>query len=286
MNRTDFVKGIIGFIGVAALPKNIEVKRYQRIYLLQSFIRGFRFYEGPNLLGKMQEGDMLQLIREPKNEHDSCAIALYFNEKKVGFLPRENNEMLSKLMDAEIIQFQAEITHLKPEAQAWENVHIVIYVLKELHDELPKEASYLTTLNPPRYHSLKLKNDQIATIYLEEDDEEIIDIDSFYQKMVDNSSNDGIFDILHSTFESSENLEEILSEGRLMIKYHQLPKDLKEDKLTQAVREGIISLENIFGDEGYIVANVNRVAELSQRIEKVVAVTDKFGRNFYEIRFA
>ncbi len=61
---------------------------YKKYYLLQCFVRGFRFYEGPNLLGGMAEGHELELVREPDNEYDDCAIALYWNGKKIGFIPR------------------------------------------------------------------------------------------------------------------------------------------------------------------------------------------------------
>jgi hypothetical protein len=171
MKRADFIKGMGGILGLALLPKNMTARQFQRIYLLQSFVKGFRFYDGPNLLNKMHENDMLELVREPDNEYDNCAIALYFDKTKIGYLPKEDNEILSKLMDADVIQLQAEITHLKPEAKAWENVHVAVYVLKELHEPLPENAAYLTVLETPHYHSLKISKDRIVNIYDSDEDE-------------------------------------------------------------------------------------------------------------------
>lgn len=76
MTRHTFIRGLIGTFGLAVIPKG-PVRRYSKIYLLQSFIRGFRFYEGPGLLGSMKEGDMPELVRERDNPHDSCAVALH-----------------------------------------------------------------------------------------------------------------------------------------------------------------------------------------------------------------
>ncbi|ULT45304.1 HIRAN domain-containing protein [Niabella defluvii] len=73
------------------------VRQYRRVYLLQSFVRGFRFNNGPQLLEKMLEGDMLELVREPYNTFDDRAIALHFNQHKIGYIPREDNDMLSKI---------------------------------------------------------------------------------------------------------------------------------------------------------------------------------------------
>ena len=287
MKRSHFIKGVAGFLGVSLLPQYITVKQYQRIYLLQSFVRGFGYYEGPELLQKMRKGDMLELVREPKNEYDDCAIALHFDEKKIGFLPQEDNEILSKLLDAKVVPLQAEITHLKTEAKTWENVHIAVYILKELDEPLPKQAAYLTVLDTPRYRSLKINKDRVANVYYDEAlrDEDVVDVDAFYEKMVANSKDDGIYDILHNDFGSSENLEQAISEGRMIVNRKALPIDLQADELINAIDEHIIALDDCFGEQGYVVANINRVAKMSGRIEKVATVADHLGRRFYEIKF-
>lgn len=97
MNRSAFLKNLIGLFGISALPPKM-VKQYRKIYLLQSFVRGFRFYEGPKIIHEINKSGLLELVREPDNQYDPCAIALHFNGKKIGFLPMESNEMLSILM--------------------------------------------------------------------------------------------------------------------------------------------------------------------------------------------
>lgn len=286
MKRSDFIKGVAGFLGVAILPKSIAIKQYQRIYLLQSFVRGFRFYDGTKLLDKMREGDLLELVREPENEHDNCAIALHFNKRKIGYLPKEDNEMLSKLIDADVVPLQAEITHLKTEAQAWESVRVAVYVLKELNEPLPETAVYLTVLDTPHYRSLKINKDKIANIYYDDtDDNSIMDADEFYEEMVANSKNDSIYDILHNDFGSLENLKQAITEGRMIVNRQKLPEDLKIDRLLNAIDDNVIALDNYFDENGFVVANVNRVSKLSGRIKKVATIADNLGRYFYEIKF-
>src|SRR5699024_9710708 len=106
------------------------------------------------VLHTMKVGDMLEMVREPENKHDSAAIALHYDMEKVGYIPRESNEILSRLMDAEVVDLQAEITHIEQKAKAWENVHVAVYVLKELK-EVHKENAYLTELATPRYYTIK-----------------------------------------------------------------------------------------------------------------------------------
>ncbi|MBS1645059.1 MAG: HIRAN domain-containing protein [Bacteroidetes bacterium] len=286
MKRSDFIQGVTAVLGLAILPKSVTIKQFQRIYILQSFIRGFRFYEGINLLHQMREGDLLELVREPQNEYDKCAIALHFDKKKIGYLPREDNELLSKLMDADVVPLQAEITHLNATAETWENVHVAVYVLKELYGPLPDSANYLTVLKTPKYHSLKINNDKVVTIYNNDPEfDSLMDADEFYAEMVANSRDDSIYDILHADFGSAQNLEQALTEGRMIVNRRRLPQDLNTDKLVQTIDDNILMLDAFFGEQGFVVANTDQIAKLSGRIEKVVTLADKFGRRFYEIRF-
>ncbi|HOZ97471.1 MAG TPA: HIRAN domain-containing protein [Niabella sp.] len=285
MRRSQFIRGIIGVLGVSALPSKM-VKQYQRIYLLQSFVRGFRFYEGPKLLDQMQEGDLLQLKREPDNKFDDHAIALFFNNRKIGFLPQEDNEILSKLMDAEVVDLQAGITHLEKAAQAWENVHVAVFVLKELKDPLPETAKYLTVLETPHYHSLKLSEDSVVNIYYGDDEEEeLLDVDDFFEELGKSTNGKAVKDKMRQGLSPEMEWEQMIYEGRLVVNKNKLPADLKGKDITHALKEGEILLNHLFDEEGFLVANVNEVARLSTRIDKVVEAVDSTGRLFYEIRF-
>lgn len=50
------------------------------------------------MLHQMQEGDMLELVREPENKHDDCTIALHHNMQNDG-LVMVNIEKLAKTPD-------------------------------------------------------------------------------------------------------------------------------------------------------------------------------------------
>ncbi len=123
---------------------------------------GFRHYEGMHLLTQMKEGDLLELVREPQSEYDSCAIALHYQNKKIGFIPADTNEMLSYLLDADALSMFAVITHLEKNTQPWESVAVAIYFVQEENKSLPAHASYLTRIEAPHYRTLK-KNKGEAT---------------------------------------------------------------------------------------------------------------------------
>ena len=107
----------------------------------------------------------------------------------------------------------------------------------------------------------------------------MMNADEFYKEMVNNSRDNSIYDILHREFVSGEVLENAINGGKIILNKNTLPEDLLSDNVVNALNNQMVTLDGYFNKEGYIVANVNRVAKLSGRIDKVVTTTDKVGRN-------
>lgn len=160
MKRSDFIKRISA-AGSASLflPSFKWIKSYRKFYLLQAYVRGFRYYEGMEVLSQIIPGTMLQLVREPENEYDEFAISLHLDKVKIGYIPAESNEILSKLMDINVLEFLAEVIHVDLQAQPWEKVSVAVYVLKVADkNELPHQMQRLTILETPE--SLLIKNQE------------------------------------------------------------------------------------------------------------------------------
>jgi hypothetical protein len=157
MLRIDFLKKMLAGAVIGKLPIN-ETAQFRKMYLLQFFIAGFSYYEGVKNLDKMQAGDLLELVREPNNEFDECAIALYWNKLKIGFVPAHTNEMLSYLLDADALTLFGTITHLQQNTKSWENVAVAIYFLQDANKALQAHANYLTRIEAPHYKTLSNKN--------------------------------------------------------------------------------------------------------------------------------
>lgn len=176
MNRSEFLRRLIGIAGIGffSIP---EIKATQKVYLLQTFVAGFRFYKSMELLQHMQQNDIVELKRIPENEHDAFAIALYWQQEMIGYLPAETNEVLARLMDAKALSLIGLITHLNHDAKPWENVAVAVYFLQPENKELPK---YLTQIEAPVYSSINKKKATPANKPLPdvlEYDERVIAID-------------------------------------------------------------------------------------------------------------
>lgn len=74
----------------------------QEIFLIEVHIAGTTHIENINILEpKLAEGVEVQFYREPNNQYDSKAIVVKDKEgNKLGYVPRDKNEILSRLMDA------------------------------------------------------------------------------------------------------------------------------------------------------------------------------------------
>lgn len=77
----------------------------QRILVLKTGIAGLKYYieneEEQAALNAITPGTELMLFREPENEYDEWAIAVYLTETdKLGFISKFKNETVARLMDA------------------------------------------------------------------------------------------------------------------------------------------------------------------------------------------
>ncbi len=275
MNRLDFIRKTLMGAGVAALPKN-WIKQYQKYYLLQCFVRGFKYYEGPKMLQQMKAGDMLELVREPENEYDNNAIALHFNKRKIGFIPAEENHLLSKLLDIKAVDFQAEITHLQPDAATWENVSVALFLLKEKNVDLDvAHIAALTTLESPSYYSLKHNNNTVTRFDLEEGD------DDYYSFLVQHSANDSIYDFIHNNLDVAEDYG--MNNRIFVVKKQFLNADQAIEETTEAIQYWMKEADAFFEEEGTLVLSMNDAAKLIPRIKNLALASTKQGEKFIEL---
>ena len=94
-------------------PKYLEIVRtsldktglpkpfVQEVDLLNCNIAGTTFLNLKDIEPNLKKNQLLVLKREPKNENDDKAILILTEDgQKLGYVPQERNEILSRLMDA------------------------------------------------------------------------------------------------------------------------------------------------------------------------------------------
>jgi len=282
MKRSQFIKNLLALGGLKLLPNNL-VTSFTKFYLLQFFVAGFRFYKGMELLAYMQEGDLLELVREPNNEHDNWAVALYWNNEKIGYVPRDENALLSRLLDAKALDIIAEITHLNKEVKPWESMHTAVYFLKETGFGVPAEMEYLTVLQTPQYRTYKAPENKIYRISLSEKDLPEDNNPDWYGFLVENSKDDSIYDIIHNSNLNPEYRYGKQTGEYLLVNKKRVPPDEAVNQVILAAERLMGELNNVFGEDGYIVLSTQEAETLVARTEAIVEVIDKFGQRYIEL---
>lgn len=98
------------------------------IYLFDTYVAGTTHIEGIEALASsLRDGDRLVFYREPDNPHDPQAIRIEtLEEEKIGYVPRRDNVVFSRLMDAGKLLFAT--IAAKEMRGNWLKIDIKIYL--------------------------------------------------------------------------------------------------------------------------------------------------------------
>lgn len=61
-------------------------------------LAGFAFYDGLDVIGDLTHGTVVDLMAEPTNPYDSEAVALFYQGKKLGYVPKHKNSFISRML--------------------------------------------------------------------------------------------------------------------------------------------------------------------------------------------
>lgn len=126
---------------VGFFQKNVFKKKGVQIKVLETALAGMDFYikneQEKENLENLKPGTELKLYREPENEFDEWAIAVYYKEEDmIGYITRYKNETIARLMDAgkkfiAIVDEEREETKDSRKAPTERGVGISVYLVEE-----------------------------------------------------------------------------------------------------------------------------------------------------------
>ena len=107
-----------------------QSKSFQNFY-----VAGFKYWDGPFVLGKLKAGKKLTLKPEFDNPADPNAIALYYKGTKIGYVPRNQNSVIAQLLYfGHRDVFEAYGMAVDPDKEPWEQVYVGIRVKDARHE--------------------------------------------------------------------------------------------------------------------------------------------------------
>ncbi len=97
------------------------------VKLQSSPIAGFQFYKGQKNWLQIKENDNVTLKAEPNNKFDKNAVEIYWQDQKLGYLPRNQNYAVSQLLKANNL-LNAKIVKLQNSTDPWKRITVDIEV--------------------------------------------------------------------------------------------------------------------------------------------------------------
>lgn len=103
---------------------------YEPTRLLLSFnIAGVKYYDAAFVMDDLKVGSPLTLESEPENPHDSQAVKISFNGKKLGYVPASMCDSLAPFMFYGYKDiFECVLQKKNPEAETCEQLTVGVYL--------------------------------------------------------------------------------------------------------------------------------------------------------------
>lgn len=110
----------------------MEKRTEQRKHFLHCNIAGFMYWDGCIAFEELKMGTKLELEREENNSHDHNAVAVYYRDMKLGYIPKRHNEMISLFLDmGHKGVFEVRVCQIDEEAHPEHQVHINVYIKRK-----------------------------------------------------------------------------------------------------------------------------------------------------------
>jgi len=92
-------------------------------------LAGFTYYDGIEVFRELAVGSRLSLKAEPENRFDPNAVALYYGEYKLGYVPRSENEAISKFLNLGYDRlFEVRVNRISPETHPEKQVGVIVRI--------------------------------------------------------------------------------------------------------------------------------------------------------------
>ncbi|MEH0154852.1 HIRAN domain-containing protein [Limibacter armeniacum] len=99
------------------------------VQLYEGFVAGYQYHEGPQVEHEMRKGEALRLVWEKENVHDPFAIAVYYKDSQLGYVPKIFSKEVCNIL-ASRRELAVTFIGLNEYAEPWERVAFEICELR------------------------------------------------------------------------------------------------------------------------------------------------------------
>ena len=107
---------------------NMKVMYRDPRIVYAGFVAGYQYHNGSRMEHLFDQGTEFSLKHEPGNPFDENAVAVYYKDARIGFIPPDTNiDVAHRLQNGEPLKTR--ISRIDPQSEPWERVFVE--VLKE-----------------------------------------------------------------------------------------------------------------------------------------------------------
>jgi len=126
MERKDFFKNLgLGAIGLSTLSFGDALSR-KPVKIYDNYLRGVFACDYSKVKHLLKIGDKVTLVREPNNNYDKFAIAVYFNKTMLGYIAAYENIVLANMLDLEV-ELNVKISYLNIKDDTNKSIAIQVF---------------------------------------------------------------------------------------------------------------------------------------------------------------
>ncbi|MEX2583655.1 MAG: HIRAN domain-containing protein [Gemmatimonadota bacterium] len=124
MKRRSFL-AFLGAFPFRAGPPGKRAQPETDLVVHECFVAGLRFHGGWSAVSRVRAGDGVGLVAEPSNHHDPFAVRVEHGGDHIGYLPREQNQTIARLLTAGR-PIRATITRVRADGPLWQAVGVEV----------------------------------------------------------------------------------------------------------------------------------------------------------------
>lgn len=120
----------------------MKKENFPHLHLFHCNVSGFTYYDGADVFKELEIGTDLTLVREDDNAYDPNAIALYYKDHKIGFIPRDYNEKIVDFVDMGYTNiFRVTINRINPNAHPENQLGIIVRLVRNAENRAEQKKN-------------------------------------------------------------------------------------------------------------------------------------------------
>jgi hypothetical protein len=104
----------------------------EKIHLKSVYIAGFSYYDGAEVFENLKVGTKIKLKHDKDNHYDENAVALYFKDCKLGYVPKDSNFEIAKVLMSGHKIFTGIVQQVDEREHPNHQIRVGIYIVKKM----------------------------------------------------------------------------------------------------------------------------------------------------------